>query len=170
MVVSHAEEIMKRGLSAYLLLPLLLLSFNANSAIHKWTDDSGRVHYSDQEAPEDTQSTTLGNKPQDNTTAASGIAAASVVGAPKSLAEREMEFKKNKKAKMEAEEKAATQQKEADAKQKYCLEVRSSLKSMEDNPRIVTYDANGERSYLDDGARQLRMQEARAAIESTCSQ
>lgn len=162
---------MKRSFSAYLLLPLLSLpSFNANSAaIHKWIDDSGRVHYSDQEAPQDTQSITLGNKPLDNTTAASGIAASDVV-APKSLAEREMEFKKNKKAKMEAEEKAATQQKEADAKQKYCLEVRSSLKSMEDNPRIVTYDANGERSYLDDGARQLRIQEARAAIESNCSQ
>ena len=159
---ARAEKIMQRYLSACLFL-FSLSSFNALCAINKWVDDSGRVHYSDQQPPEDTQSTLLGNA-----VAASGIAA-SDVSAPKSWVEREVEFKKARKAKTEAAQKAAKQQVDADAKQKYCLDTRNSLTSMEKSPRVVTYNANGERTYLDDAARQQRIHEMREAIEANCS-
>ena len=153
---------MQHYLSACLIL-LSLFSFNAHCAINKWVDDSGRVHYSDQQPPEDTQSTLLGNA-----AAASGVAA-SDVSAPKSLVEREAEFKKARKAKFEAAQKAAKQQTDADAMQKYCVDTRNSLTNLEKSPRIATYDANGERSYLDEAARQQRIQEVREAIEANCS-
>ena len=155
---------MNRYLSVCFLM-ISLFSFNAYCAINKWVDDSGQVHYSDQAPPEDTQSTSIGS----NSVAASAIAA-SDVSAPKSLAEREADLKKNRKTKAGAEQKAAKQQKEADARQKYCLDTRGTLKSLEESPRIVTYDADGNRSYLDGAARQQRIQETREAIDANCSE
>lgn len=150
--------------SAICFLLVSLLSFNnAYCSINKWVDDSGQVHYSDQPPPEDTESTSL-----DSTVAAASGVAASDVNAPKSLAEREAELKKSKKAKTEAEQKASKQQTEADAKQKYCLDLRSSLKGLEESPRIATYDANGEPSFLNDAERQQRIQETFEGIEANC--
>ena len=152
---------MKLYLSAIALL-INLVSINAYCAINKWVDDSGRIHYSDQTPLDDTKTTLLGR-----ISAASGVAA-SEVSEPKSLAEREADFKKSNKAKAEIQQKSAQKQEEANAKQKYCLDVRSSLKSLEESPRLSTYDANGELSYLDDAARQQRIQEARTAMATNC--
>lgn len=152
---------MKPYLSALILL-LNVASFNAYCAINKWVDDSGQVHYSDLAPPDDTEATTLGR-----TGAASGVAA-SDVPAPKTLAEREAELKKANKAKTEAAQQAAKKQEEADTKQKYCLDARNYLKSLEENQRITIYDANGEPSHLDDAARQQRIQETLDAINTNC--
>ena len=155
---------MKHYLSAVYVMLFGLFSLTGQCAIHKWVDDKGRVHYSDAAAPQDTISTSL----RGASSAASGIAASEVVE-PKTFAEREAEYKKSKKSKAESAQKAAKQKEQADAKQKYCLDTRSSLKTLEEGRRIATYDANGEPSYLDDASRQQRIDDAREAIESNCS-
>ena len=136
-----------------------LLSLNAHSEVNKWVGDGNQVHYSDQPPPAKTKVTPL------------GIAGppATAVAAPKSLAEREAEFKKARKAKEETTQKAAKQQEQAQAKQKYCEDTRTNLTALEDSPRVMTYGADGERSFLDDAARQQRIEEARKAIGTDCN-
>lgn len=159
---------MRYELAIYLLL-LGLASFNAYSAVNKWVDDKGQVHYSDQAPPTDTRAVAVINLSTSSEVAPASGVAASGVSTPKSLSEREAEYKKAQKAKVEAESKAA-KQKEADiAKQKYCEELRSSLRSLQDSSRIAAYDANGERYFLDDAARQQRMESSRQSLQTNCN-
>lgn len=146
------------------ILLLNLFSPNAYSAINKWVDDSGRIHYSDQAPPENTESTVLVS----DVAASDVVASTSNPSATKTLAERAADFKKSRKAKAEAEQAAAKSQEEADAKQKYCLAVRNSLKALEEGSRVASYDADGEVVYLDDSARQKQIQEAHEAIATKC--
>ncbi len=139
-----------------------LLSFNAHGEVKRWVDDNNQVHYSDQPPPANTKVTPL-------ITTAKPATAASAVSAPKSLAERDAEYKKAKKAKEEAAQKTAQQQEEARTRQKFCADTRTNLKILEDSPRIMAYDANGERSFLDDAARQQRIGEARKGISTNCN-
>ena len=159
---------MKYELSIYLLL-FGLISVNAYSAVNKWVDDKGQVHYSDQAPPTDTRAVAVINISASSEVVPTSGVAASGVSAPKSLAEREAEYKKAQKAKAEAASKAA-KQKEADiAKQKYCEETRASLRAMQDSGRIAAYDANGERYYLDDAARQQRIETVRQSLQANCN-
>ncbi len=139
-----------------------LLSFNAHSEVKRWVDDNNQVHYSDQPPPANTKVTPL-------ITTAKPATAASAVSAPKSLAERDAEYKKAKKAKEDAAQKTARQQEETQARQKFCADTRANLKILEDSPRIMDYDVNGERSFLNDAARQQRIEEARKSISTTCN-
>ncbi len=139
-----------------------LLSFNAHGEVKKWVDHDGRVHYSDQPPPANTKATPL-------ITTATPATAASAVAAPKSLAERDAEYKKAQKAKEEAAQKTAQQQEEARTKQKFCADARTNLKILEDSSHIMDYDAKGERGFLDDAARQQRIEEARKAISTNCN-
>ena len=148
-------------------LPICLLLFglvsvNAHGDVNKWVDDNNQTHYSDQPPPSNTKVTPL-------ITTTTPATAASPVSAPKSLAERDAEYKKAQKAKEEAAQKTAKQQEEARTRQKFCADTRANLKILEDNQRIMAFDANGERSYLDDAARQQRIEEARKAISTNCN-
>lgn len=154
---------MKYELSIYLLL-FGLISANAYSAVNKWVDDKGQVHYSDQAPPTDTRAVAV-----INISASSEVVPASGVSAPKSLAEREAEYKKAQKAKAEAASKAAKQKEADNAKQKYCEETRASLRAMQDSGRIAAYDANGERYFLDDAARQQRIETVRQSLQANCN-
>lgn len=147
-----------------LALCLLLTSFSSHAALHKWVDSAGQVHYSDTAAPPDVKSQTLRQSSQ-----AAPIASSSAVAAPKTQAEREADQKRVEKEKAEVAQKAARQQEEAANKQKNCDAARSHLATLENTPRLVIYDAQGERSYLDDAARQQRIEEAQKTISSTCN-
>ena len=158
---------MNRNIPTYLFL-FGLLSFSATGEVNKWVDANGQVHYSDQAPPPDVNATALGG------TAASDVTesdtAESDVPSTKTVAERDAEYKKNKKAKAEQEQKSAQQKEAADAKNKYCDELRSALKPLEAGARLSEYNANGERVFLDDATRQQRIEEARKGISDNCEQ
>ena len=158
---------MRYELLIYLLL-LGLTSFNAYSVVNKWVDEKGQIHYSDQPPPGESRSLPVINIAASSPSAASGVAASGVL-VPKTLAEREAEYKKNQKLKAEAEKKAAQQNENNSAKQKYCTDTRISLKTLEDSPRIAAYTATGERYYLDDAARQQRIEDAHQALNTNCN-
>lgn len=143
---------------------LLLTSFSAQAALHKWVDAQGHVHYSDTAAPPDVKSQTLREAAP-----AQSLSSSSAVATPKTLAEREADKKRAEKEKGDAQQKAAKQQEEAANKQKNCENARSYLATLENTPRLVTYDAQGERSFMDDDTRQQRIEEARKTISSTCN-
>ena len=144
------------------LVALSLLSLNANAALNKWVDADGKVHYSDI-VPPDVSTQTVRNiagKDEEKATASS---------APKSLAEREAELKKSTQEKEDAAKKKTQQDAQAEAKKSNCNAARENVQTLEHSPSIVTYDANGERTYLDDTARAQRLEEARKAISSDCN-
>jgi hypothetical protein len=93
---------------------LLLTSITSHAALNKWVDADGKVHYSDT-APSDVKVKTLRSS-----AAPEAITPVSGVAAPKSLAERNAEWKKSQKSKEEAAQKAAQEQEAALVKQKNC--------------------------------------------------
>jgi Domain of unknown function (DUF4124) len=145
-----------------LIIALLLTSFNASAALNKWVDAEGKVHYSDT-APTDVTAQKIRRSSAPETTSSNGE-----VAAPKSLAEREADWQKSKKSKEEAAQKAEKEQENASIKKKNCEGARSNLSNYENSPRIVTYDEKGERTYLDDAARQQTIEEARKSVSSHC--
>lgn len=148
----------------YVLFSLLLLgSLHAHAALNKWVDADGKVHYSDS-PPADAKV----QKIRSSETPDSAIPA-SVESAPKSLAEREAEWKKSQQSKAEAEQKEAKKKQEDENKQKNCEAARSNLATLENSPALVTYNAKGERTYIDDAGRAQRIEEARKAIANFCN-
>jgi hypothetical protein len=149
----------KRQMKRYLPTCLLLcLSFSAYGGLHKWVDADGKVHYSDVPPPANV-------KAQELRVSAPG----SGVPASKSIAERDAEYKKSQKAKKEAEEKSAKQQEAAAAKQRGCESAQQNLRALQDGGRMTTYNDKGERAFLDDKARQQRIEEMQKFISTNCN-
>ena len=144
------------------LLLFSLFSFNARSEVNKWVDENNRVHYSDAPAPINVKSAPI------ITPAAAAAVPASGESAQKSIAEREADYRKAKKTKEEAEQQAAKQLQHDQAKRKYCEDAHSTLKTLENSPRISIYDAKGEPGYLDDAARLQQIVEVKKWISANC--
>jgi Domain of unknown function (DUF4124) len=147
----------------YVVTFLLLTSFNAYAALNKWVDADGKVHYSDSRPADIKVQTLKSSSTPDATTPASGVSA------PKTLAEREAEWKKSQKVKEEAAQKADQEKDVAAVKQKNCESARGNLASLENSPAIVTYNEKGERTFMDDVSRKQRTEEARKVVSSYCN-
>ena len=87
----------------------------------------------------------------------------------KTVAEREAERKKKLKTKEEAAQKAAQQQENELIKQKNCTGARANLRAYESNAPIATYNDKGEKSNMDDSARQQGIEEANKQISTYCN-
>ncbi len=141
---------------------MALLTLNAHAALNKWVDEEGKVHYSDTPPPAaKTQSVpNISGK---------GQVEAPATYSPKSYIERDAELKKSKQEKDEAAQKKAQQEAEAETKKRNCENARQNARALEEGARIITYDENGERSFLDDEARAKRLDEARKTISANCN-
>jgi hypothetical protein len=144
------------------IIALSLLGLNAHAGVNKWVDSEGKVHYSDAPPPE-AKTETVRN------ISGKGQADAPATYSPKSYAEREAEMKKSKLEKEGAAQKKAQEETNAKAKQANCEAARQNARSLESGGRIVTYDANGERTYMEDDARTQRLEEAREAASKYCN-
>lgn len=131
---------------------LLLFSFSAYGALTKWVDADGKVHYSDEPPPADAKTKKV-------TIPSSGGEVASPT-----YVEREAELRKANKDKEEATKKAAKQQGETLAKQRWCASLNANLTTLEKSPRIASYNEKGEKVYMDDAARQQEIAETRKQL------
>lgn len=141
---------------------LLFFSISSHAEIRKWVDAEGKVHYSDM-APSDSKAKTI------KSTGRSDNADNLTPATQKTLAEREIEWKKSQKAKEETAKKEAWEQETASNKQKNCENSRSNLINLENSPVIVSYTAQGERSVIDDAARKQKIEDARKAVSTYCN-
>lgn len=139
---------------------LFLISLHSHAALNKWVDADGNVHYSDN-PPADAKVKTLRNSTAPD-------AAPADAAAPKTIMEREAERKKNQLSKEEDEQKAAKEKEVEMVKQKNCEGARSNLAVYENSPLIATYDAKGERTFLDEAAHKKETDEARKAVSKYC--
>jgi len=127
-------------------------------------DAEGKVHYSDSPPPEATTAQSVRDF------SGKGQQEAPASYSTKTIAEREAEMKKARKEKDEAAQNKAQQDAIAETRKRNCTSARANVRALEESARIVTYDANGERTYLDDAAREKRLEEARAAVNENCTQ
>jgi hypothetical protein len=149
---------------------LALASFNTYAGLTKWVDSQGVVHYTDGPAPANVKSESVRTTTSSTAPAAPAAASAPAApAAPKNIFERAAEMKKEQKAKDEAAQKAAQEQEQTNAKLKNCESARAQLQSLQNAPRVTVYNEKGEPSYLDDAARQQRINEAQDAISKSCN-
>lgn len=150
-----------------------------------WKEDSGRIVYSDRPPPANVKSTQILRQPAlaaptpapAPQAAAPGAAAtdgdrqatAPAASAPKSIAERDMEFRKRQQERADSERKAQDEQQKSAAKAAECERARGYLRSLDDGVRISRTDASGNREYLDDAQRAAESERTRKAIQQLCN-
>jgi hypothetical protein len=139
-----------------------LFSVSSHAALIKWTDKSGMVHYSDTLPPDVNKTEAI------RSNLGKGQASAPAAFSSKSVSEREAEIKKSKLEKSEAGEKQAQKDAESETKRHNCIAAQQNLRAFEDGTRMFTYDANGEKVFLDDAAREQRMNDARKTVSLNC--
>ncbi len=138
----------------------LLVALPAAGQIYGWKDREGRTYYSDQPPP--AGATRILQTPRQppaeplvEPTAApdAGQEGPDRASHPRTLAERELEFRQRRAAAAEAQAKADEEAAHAAERERFCQEARNQLGALASGQRITRFNAAGEREYLDDVAR-----------------
>ncbi len=146
---------------------LALASFNTCAALTKWVDKDGTVHYSDAPPPENVQSQSVRIRSSDR--GQQEAAPASGPAGTKSIYEMERDLNKERKARQEADKKAAEKEREEETKRSNCQAAQNQLNTLRNAPRVATYDAEGNPSIMDDTTRQQQTEQAEAAVSRYCN-
>jgi hypothetical protein len=160
----------------YVILALCLLAAPVKAELFKWTDENGKVHYSDQPPPAQIKNseTLRANKPA--TAPPAGPAAAPApngagkppAAAPKTVTDQEMEFRKRRLQQAEAEAKAQKEQQLAEEKKRNCQRAMDQAAAYDRGGRITRYGPNGEQVYLNEAEIQAEAANAKKAVDSWC--
>jgi hypothetical protein len=146
-----------KGTIAFL---ILMLSFAASAQVNKCLDRAGKVVGYGTECPAGTRS---------EATAIRNAPASAPAVEQKSLAERDMAFRKRQAEKQEALEKAREKTAADQERERSCERSRSYLKSLQAGQRITRTDPKtGERVFLSDAEYQTEIVAARQAIATHC--
>ncbi len=146
---------MKRFLCALLLLSITVV---ANAEIYRWQDENNKTIISDRPPPSNMRKVKkVESEPP--TTADAG----------KTMADREMEFRKRQKDAKESAEKAEKENRKAAEKQDNCERARRELKVFESGERVLTQDSKGDRAFLDDAQREREIVRNREYIQQNCN-
>ncbi|HSU65087.1 MAG TPA: DUF4124 domain-containing protein [Burkholderiales bacterium] len=129
---------------------------------YKWVDANGRVQYGDTPPP-GVQATPLKPPPG----GASAPAAAPKMDATKDLSP-EAAFRKRQQERQEAEEKAAKDRTDAEAKRVNCEQSQASLRTLQSGQRISTTNAAGERVFIGDEERAKEIERTQRAVNDWC--
>jgi len=158
----------------YASLALCLLAASAGAETYKWTDENGKVQYSDQPPPSavkksetiKTTKPTLAPAPVAPAPAPAG--AKPGAAPPKTVTDQEMEFRKRRLQQAENEAKAQKDAQAADEKKRSCQRATEQVQAYERGGRITRYGPNGEQIYLTDQEIQAELVNARKAADSWC--
>lgn len=138
-----------------------------------WKDASGRTVFSDQPPPASVKKDQIVRQPANNVLSAPAAPAAApgkaAPAAPKTVAEREQEYRKRQLDRADAEKKQADEQAMNARRQQECDRARGYLRQLEDGIRIARTDAQGNREILDDAQRAAETARARELIQTNCN-
>jgi hypothetical protein len=152
----------------YIPLALCLVILPAWADLYKWTDESGKVHYSDQPPPGDVKKSEAIKPPKSAAADVSGATGANASAKPKTAAELDMEFRKRRVEAAEAESKAQKEQEAAAEKKRNCQRATAQVASLERGGRITRPGPNGEQNYMSDDEIAKEVVSARKAADSWC--
>ncbi|MCU7828695.1 MAG: DUF4124 domain-containing protein [Candidatus Thiodiazotropha sp. (ex Myrtea sp. 'scaly one' KF741663)] len=141
------------------LLLLCLTALQADAAVYKWTDENGRVHFSDRPVHEAAEEKKIRATPK----------GASSQGLPQDRKERRQRmldvYERERGEKKEAAAKAKEARKERKRK---CLNARARYDEYNSAGGIYDYLESGERKFLDKAERQRFMAGLKADITRYC--
>ena len=158
--------------------PALILAFGFASAlmasslqaqVYQWKDSAGRTVVSDTPPPGtavkdarvigDRQPTVRSEKAGEEKKAAE---------APKTTAEKDLDFKKRQQEAREKADKEAKEQKAKADREENCRRARGNLAALESGRLVGTIDEKGDRKAFDDSQRQAEIDRARQFIAEAC--
>ena len=161
--------------------PTLILAFGFASAllmtplhaqVYQWKDSAGRTVVSDTPPPGvaakearvigERQPVTRSEKPADKATEEK------TSEAPKTTAEKDLDFKKRQQEGREKAEKEAKEQKAEANRKDNCERARRNLAALEAKQPMGMLDEKGERKLMDDTQRQNEMERARQFMAESC--
>lgn len=145
------------GGGLFILLVGLAIS-PASAGLYKWTDATGKIHYSD--LPPSTKHTSLkGSSPAQ---------AATATEATRTLDSQDQAYKKRKADADTARAKADKDAEIARNKRENCDKARKNLETLQNTSRVYSTNAAGQRVYMDDSARANAEASSRKAISEFC--
>lgn len=178
-----------------LLVMSLLLALPATAQVYQWRDAQGRMNYSDTPPPSapaktlkpaprsmpgesevsaDETAVETANGQTPDAQPANGDEAAKAPGAktdaakPKTMAEKEAEFRQRRVAAAEAEAKAEKERQQAAEKSRSCEQARSQLMGLKSGQRVSRFNAQGERELLDDAQRGAEIERTERFLAQNC--
>lgn len=177
---------------ASLLALSLIITLPAAAEIYQWRDAQGRINYSDtppaaekakklraapqpltpaaaEDAAKEGAADATGTKPDATKTEAGKAAPAKTdPSKPKTIAEKEVEFRQRRAATTEAEAKAEKERQQADERARNCEQARGQLTALQSGQRLARYNSKGERELLDDAGRSSEIERTQKYIEANC--
>jgi hypothetical protein len=152
----------------YIALALCFFIPAAWADLYKWTDEDGKVHYSDQPPPGDVKKTESIKQPKSAPASDSAAAAANPSAKPRTAADLDMEFRKRRVEAAEAEAKAQKDAEAAEEKKRNCQRATAQVASLERGGRVTKPGPNGEQTYMSDEEIAKEVVSARKAADSWC--
>jgi len=144
-----------------LFISLGMLTLNAHAReIQKWVDKDGQIHYGDYTEEYKSQTLNVTDAP-----VGARSSAPSLTERNKTRDKLLKSMQDSRKSKKEAAEKA---DKKAAELATLCKSAKRSLAINQQGARLVTFDDNGERHYLDDKERAQNIAEANKQIAKYC--
>ena len=140
------------------LVAALSLALSASAQIYQWKDESGKTVISDKPPAGQVRQQ---KQIESDTPSQNGQK-------QKSLADREMEFRKRQKESQEHSEKAKKEETSTAEKRENCDLARRQLQALESGERITMRDDKGERYFVEDAQREQEIGKARRFIDSNC--
>jgi hypothetical protein len=139
---------------------------NAAAQTYQWRDSNGRTIISDTPPPalKKENVRTMGEA----STSPAGAVKSAPTEAPKSMAEKELEFKKRQQENAEKAEKETKEKAAAAAKRDNCQRAKKHLAILESGQRIANIDEKGERRFMDDSERAKELDYARRGMKDSC--
>ena len=152
---------MKSPLIFALCVMSTVAAVSAQAQTYQWKDKNGRTVISDTPPPGSAKSSQVSD-------AGPAAPAATTTEAPKTLAEKDMEFRKRQQEAKDKAEKEAKEQAAAAEKRENCERARRNLAALESSQPLASIDENGQRKSMDNGMRQQEIERARQFIIETC--
>ncbi len=168
---------MKRIALLAAILAAAFIAPQAGAEIYQWTDANGKKVISDKpppgqvnvqkKAPVEAAPQNDGAQPTDDQKP-KGEPKASGETKEKSLADRDMEFRKRQKEQQEKEEKAKKEADEAAKKKENCDNARKQLQILESGRRVAMMNDKGERYFMEDAQRAQEIEKTRSYVDTQC--
>jgi hypothetical protein len=170
---------MRRMNRSFIVLAACLLpALPAGAQMYKWTDADGKVHYSDQPPPDSAKQSSTLAKPRPAAPAAAPATPAEgkpdaaskpdTASKPRSVAEQEMEFRKRRLEKAEADAKRQKEAEQAKEKQRNCEVAKQRVAQLQAGGRITKSAPNGEHVFMEDAEIARELVDARKTADSWC--
>jgi len=137
---------------------ILLLAFPAQAQIYQWQDENNRTVISDLPP--------TGKVRQQRKIEAEAPPADA--DPDRTMADREMEFRKRQKLARENAEKAEKEERASAQKRENCDIARRNLQVLESGDRVVSHDSQGERYYLDEKQLAQEVARVRQIVQLNC--